>query len=51
MDNEFEDLETDVLCEIEHELYNKIKEQLDKKGNDTLSDLCEVVRELTLREG
>jgi len=48
---EFKELSTDELTKKENELYNTIKEQLDKKGNDTLSDLCEVVRELTLREG
>lgn len=47
---DFEDMDTDELNEKETELYNQIKEQLDKKGNDSLSDLCEIVRELTLRE-
>lgn len=44
-------MRTDDLTQKESELYNQIKEQLDKKGNDLLSDFCEVVRELTLREG
>lgn len=43
-------MRTDDLIHKESELYILIKEQLDKKGNDILSDWCEVVRELTLRE-
>lgn len=45
-----EKMNTEELMKEEFELYNRIKEQLDKKGNDMLADLCEIEHELTRRE-